>query len=267
MNIDEEREKLRKRIEGLNDLGALIQRVQAHAKYISTIPVDERSNLQNIWMLAYEATELKMAPGTDETLFEAAINLQTLDNMSQQTTKDSPPTYKDRPRFSFFGRRGERTLASRGRSRDESPEKQRTDESTDHGDSAANANILNALNMHCEHHLLHVANFDDVHWKKADQEHNLREILVAYCAAIGGTQDAVNTMFKPYEDQLEAPDESGMFERIKLRKLKHLMQLRTYFEFKLKLQLLDQDGREKFEAQIKEILRPESAEQVEGVST
>jgi hypothetical protein len=107
MNIDQEREELRKKLEGLNDLGALIQRVQAHAKYVSTIPVDERSNLQKIWILAYEATELKMAPGTEETLFEAAINLQTLDNMRQQTTNDSPSTYKDRPRFSFFGRRGE----------------------------------------------------------------------------------------------------------------------------------------------------------------
>jgi hypothetical protein len=105
MNIHQEREELRKKLEGLNDLGALVQRVQAHAKYISTIPVNERSNLQKIWILAYEATELKMAPGTEETLFEAAVNLQTLDNMRQCTTNNSPPTYKDRPRFSFFGRR------------------------------------------------------------------------------------------------------------------------------------------------------------------
>jgi hypothetical protein len=91
MNMDEEREELRRAAEGLNDLGALIQRVQAHAKYISTIPVDDRSNFQRIWILAFEATELKMAPGTEETLFEAAINLQTLDNMRQQATKESPP--------------------------------------------------------------------------------------------------------------------------------------------------------------------------------
>jgi hypothetical protein len=69
-------------------------------------------------------------------------------------------------------------------------------------------------------------------------------------------------MFKPYEDKVGEPDKSRLLERIKLRKLKHLMQLRTYFEFKLKLQLLDQDGREKFQCQIGEILKPEFAEQV-----
>jgi hypothetical protein len=148
-----------------------------------------------------------------------------------------------------------------GRSRDEGAEKQPIRESSDE-DLEANADTLNEINMHCEYHLLHVANFDDVHWKKADQEHDLRGVLVAYCAAVGGTQDAVNTMFKPYEDKVGGRDKSGLFERIKLRKLKHLMQLRTYFEFKLKLQLLDQGGRERMEPQIGEMLRPELAEHV-----
>jgi hypothetical protein len=107
MNIHHEREELRRKLEGLNDLGILMQRVQAHAKYISTITVGERSNLQKIWMLAYEGTELKMAPGTEETLFEAAINLQTLDNMRQQTIDQDPPAQTKGSRFSFFGRRGE----------------------------------------------------------------------------------------------------------------------------------------------------------------
>jgi hypothetical protein len=107
MNIQQEREELKKKFKGLNDLGSLVQRVQAHAKYISTIPVDERSNLQKIWILAYEATELKMAPGTEETLFEAATNLQTLDDMRQQMTNESSPTNKDRRRFSLFGRQRE----------------------------------------------------------------------------------------------------------------------------------------------------------------
>ena len=81
-------------------------------------------------------------------------------------------------------------------------------------------------------------------------------------AAIDGTQDAVNTMFKPYEDKIERSDRSGIFNRIKLRKLKHLMQLRTYFEFKLELQLLDQENREGMKSQIGQMLRPEVAEQI-----
>src|ERR1700680_2092307 len=105
MNTDEDREELRRKLEGLNDLGALIQRVQAHAKYISTIPINERSDLQKTWILAYEATELKMAPGTEETLFEAAMNLRTLDNKCQQTINQDPPARNKGPRFSFLGRR------------------------------------------------------------------------------------------------------------------------------------------------------------------
>jgi len=116
--------------------------------------------------------------------------------------------------------------------------------------------------MHCEYHLLHVANFEDAYWKKADQEHDLRGVVVAYFAAIDGTQDAVNTMFQPYEERAKPSNGFGLFERIKFRKLKHLMQLRTYFEFKLKLQLLDQEGRGKMEPQIRDMLRPEVAEQV-----
>jgi hypothetical protein len=105
MNVDEEREELRKKIEALNNLGALINRVQAHAKYLSSIPVNERSDLQKIWVLADEATELKMAPGTEETLFEAALNLEALDNTIQQTIKQYPTSQNERSRFSFFGRR------------------------------------------------------------------------------------------------------------------------------------------------------------------
>jgi hypothetical protein len=103
MSLDKKREELRKELEALNDLGSLIQRVEAHKKYISTIPVHERSDLQRVWILAYEAIDLKMAPGTEETLLEAAINLQSLDNMRQQTTKEHPLTPKYRPRFPFFG--------------------------------------------------------------------------------------------------------------------------------------------------------------------
>src|SRR5215831_5830683 len=105
MNIDQEREELRKKLESLNYLGAVIERVRAHAKYISTIPIEERSNLESIWMLAYETTDLKMKPGTDETLLEAAINVQILDDMRQQTINQDPPAPNNRPRFSFFRRR------------------------------------------------------------------------------------------------------------------------------------------------------------------
>jgi len=105
MNTDEEREELRKKVEALNDLDALINRVQAHAKYLSSIPINQQSDLQKIWILAYEATELKMAPGTEEILFESAINLGALDNTIQQTVAQYPTAQNERSRFSFFGRR------------------------------------------------------------------------------------------------------------------------------------------------------------------
>jgi hypothetical protein len=104
MNIDEEREELRQKMESLQYVGYLLERVQAHAKYLSTIPADELSDLQKLWVLAYEAIELKMSPGTEESLFEAAINLHTLDGTIQQTIKELP-TKNEQPRFSLFGRR------------------------------------------------------------------------------------------------------------------------------------------------------------------
>jgi hypothetical protein len=107
VNIDEEREELHRKMESLEYVGNLLERVQAHAKYVSTIPLAELSDFQKLWVLAYEATNLKMAPGTEESLFEASINLQTLDNMIQQTIKELPPK-NGQPRFSLFGRRRER---------------------------------------------------------------------------------------------------------------------------------------------------------------
>ena len=88
MGTDEQREDLRRQAEALNDVQALIHRVQAHMKYLQSVPAHERSDLQKVWLLAYEATELKMAPGTEETLLEATMNLFSLDQLRDQTRKD-----------------------------------------------------------------------------------------------------------------------------------------------------------------------------------
>jgi hypothetical protein len=105
MNIDEEREELRRRAEALNELGALLERVQAHAKYLSSISVTDRNDLQKLWVLGYEGMESKMAAGTEDSLREAALNLLTLDRLREVTTNEYVPMVGERPRFSFFGRR------------------------------------------------------------------------------------------------------------------------------------------------------------------
>src|SRR6516165_10376259 len=61
MNIDEEREALRQKMEGLQYLGYVLEKVQAHSKYLSTIPSAELSDIQKLWVLAYESIDLKMA--------------------------------------------------------------------------------------------------------------------------------------------------------------------------------------------------------------
>jgi hypothetical protein len=106
-----------------------------------------------------------------------------------------------------------------GKKPNRSSEQFTSSESLADREDTSHPNALDELNMHCEYHLLHVANFEDAYWQKADQEHDLRGVLVAYFAAIDGTRDAVNTMFKPYEDKIERSDRSGIFNRIKLRKL------------------------------------------------
>jgi len=106
MCIDEEREELRRRAEALNELQGMLERVQAHSKYISSIIVIERNDFQRLWMAAYEGVELKMREGNEESLREAALNLATLDRLREMTTNEYLSTVEDeRPRFSFFGRR------------------------------------------------------------------------------------------------------------------------------------------------------------------
>jgi hypothetical protein len=105
MSINEQREELRRRVEGLNELGALIERVEAHAKYLSTIPVIERNDFQRIWTAAYEGVEFKMSTGTEESLREAALNLVALDRLREVTINEYFSMEDERPRFSFFRRR------------------------------------------------------------------------------------------------------------------------------------------------------------------
>jgi len=105
MNIDEEREELRRKVESLNDVGAMLERIKAQQKYILTIAADERSPLQRLWILAFDGAELKMAAGTDQSVYEAGLDFVTLDFTREYTIKGYHPEQDQRPRFSLFGRR------------------------------------------------------------------------------------------------------------------------------------------------------------------
>jgi hypothetical protein len=106
MSIDEEREELRKRVEGLNELQAILERVQAHSKYLLSIDAIERNDFQRLWVSAFQGIESSMAAGTEDSLREAALNLASLDRLREMTTnKFMEAAEDDRPRFSFFGRR------------------------------------------------------------------------------------------------------------------------------------------------------------------
>jgi hypothetical protein len=105
MSIHEQREELRRKAENLNEVSAMVDRVEAHAKYLSTIPITERNHFQRLWVAAYEGVEWKMSLGTEDTFREAGLNLVALDNLRGVTTKEYVLTLEERPRFSFFGRR------------------------------------------------------------------------------------------------------------------------------------------------------------------
>lgn len=106
MSIHDEREELRRHAEALNELGALLERVEAHAKYLSSISVFARNDIQRIWIAAFEGSRSRMSMGTEDSLREAALNLASLDRMREITTNEhASGVESDRPRFSFFGRR------------------------------------------------------------------------------------------------------------------------------------------------------------------
>jgi hypothetical protein len=117
------------------------------------------------------------------------------------------------------------------------------------------------IKQRCNAHLLQVATSEHHHeWDEAERMGDLQKVIMLYCAAVSGTEEVANNMFKQFEEKAEELD--LLIEYTKIRKLQHLMQLRTFFEYKLKLNLVPAGAdRERLRTQVVPILDPELSEQ------
>ena len=76
---DEEMNKFKEQMESLDVLGAVVDRVLKYAKQLSTIPRNQQTSQQKLWLLAYAAVDKKMSPGTSAAMVEVARLLPILD--------------------------------------------------------------------------------------------------------------------------------------------------------------------------------------------
>ena len=69
MNTDE--------LEGLKSFQKIIQDVISHKDYLASLPKDNLNNLQKLWLLAFETSELKIAKMGEEDSEESKNEVVT----------------------------------------------------------------------------------------------------------------------------------------------------------------------------------------------
>lgn len=72
MNDTEKMEELKRIMVALDELDKLIKPIQNYRNKISLIPEEEQTTREKLWLLAYNAVNEKMKPGTDASTIEAA---------------------------------------------------------------------------------------------------------------------------------------------------------------------------------------------------
>jgi hypothetical protein len=83
--MSDDREEFRRQIDSLNYVEAILKRIEAYAMYLSSIPREEQSSWEKLWLLASEAVNDKMAPGTEASLRESALLFPILDDTIPNT--------------------------------------------------------------------------------------------------------------------------------------------------------------------------------------
>ncbi|MFX8762503.1 hypothetical protein ABTM82_18945, partial [Acinetobacter baumannii] len=80
---------------------------------------------------------------------------------------------------------------------------------------------------------------------------------------VDGSEQYVNKFFKRYEDVAKQMESHPLFDYLRMQKLQHLLQLRNYFECKMKLAIMpNEESREKWRKDIKQFLEPEYRNQI-----
>jgi len=82
---EREKRNLARQIEALDEVGTIVERVQTHFNKLSSIPAEQQSDEQKLWLLAYSAVNAKFAPGTGAAMREAALLLPILDRTLKLT--------------------------------------------------------------------------------------------------------------------------------------------------------------------------------------
>ena len=72
--------ELKKQMESLESVDTVVKPVVAYWEKLSSISRDQQNDQQKLWLLAYGAINVKMAPGTEASLVEAAKLLPILYN-------------------------------------------------------------------------------------------------------------------------------------------------------------------------------------------
>ncbi len=71
--------ELRDQYDALDEVDSVLRRVMAYHRSISTLPSEELSDQQKLWLLGYEGVNAMMKPGTQESTQAAALALPVLE--------------------------------------------------------------------------------------------------------------------------------------------------------------------------------------------
>lgn len=119
------------------------------------------------------------------------------------------------------------------------------------------------INQECAAQLLFVKHFVDENWEKGEKTGDLQAVISSYCGAIDGTAESARKIFKKFEDRAADLQLDALIDYTQKRKLQHLLQLRTFFEYKLKLNLAPAgEVRERVRTMAAEIIELEFSERL-----
>lgn len=87
MEHEQERQKLRDQYLVLDQLDAVLNRIQRYQKILSMQDGSKLTNQEKLWLLAYDGLNLKMKPGTEDSLLKVALLLPVFEIFIPQEIK------------------------------------------------------------------------------------------------------------------------------------------------------------------------------------
>jgi hypothetical protein len=148
------------------------------------------------------------------------------------------------------------------------PSKDRPLEGTDNAKALATSGAqfakewMDTIDQECRDQLLFVKNFVHEPWEVGEQTGDLHAVITSYCGAVDGTDETARKIFKRFEESAAELKLDILIQYTEIRKLKHLLLLRNFFEYKLKLNLAPAgEEREKIRKMAAQIIDLEFSDQ------